>query len=109
MPEVVGDALLREPNPNLGRCTAPLWLRQMLTPRGEVVIARIVEDIQGLMEKGDSENQKQMAKTVAKVIRSDSDGHQRVDKALDEIAAQEYEIVEHNLGKNTDDMECEEI
>ena len=57
-----------------------------------------------------------MARTVAKEIRSDSDGHRRVkiaiptvDKALDEIAAQEYEIVEHNLGRNTDDMECEEI
>ena len=93
MPEVVGDALLREPNPNLGRCTAPLWLRQMLTPRGEVVIARIVEDIQGLMEKGDSKNQKQMTKIVAKVIRSNSDGHRKVQivlptvsKALDEIA-----------------------
>ena len=68
------------------------------------------------MEKGDSENQKQMAKTVVKVIRSDSDGHRRVqivvptvDKALDEIAAEEYEIVEHNLGRNRDDMECEEI
>ena len=32
-----------------------------------------------------------------------------VSKALDEIVAQEYEIVEHNLGRNTDDMECEEI
>lgn len=85
-------------------------------PRGKVVIARTVEDIQELMEKGDSENQKQMAKTVAKVIRSDSDGHRKVEiaipmvsKALDEIAAQEYEIIEHNLGRNIDDIECEEI
>ena len=44
-PGAVGDALLVQPNPDLGRCTAPLWLRQMLIPRGEVVIARIVEDI----------------------------------------------------------------
>ena len=32
--------------------------------RGEVITARTAEDIQGLMEKGDSENQKQMAKIV---------------------------------------------
>ena len=114
--KAVGDALLVEPNPDLGRCTAPLWLRQMLMPRGEVVMAHTVDDIQGLIEKGDSENQKQMANTVARVIRSDSDGHRRVqiaiptvNKAADEIAAQEYEIVEHNLGRNTDDMECEEV
>lgn len=85
-------------------------------PKGEVVTARTVEDIQRLIEKGDSENQRQIAKTVAKVIRSDNDGHRKVQiaiptasKTLDEIAAQEYEIVEHNLGRNTDDMECEEI
>lgn len=65
-PEVAGDALLVEPNPDLGRCTAPLWLRQMLMPRGEVVTARTVEDIQGLIEKGDNENQKQMTNTVAR-------------------------------------------
>ncbi len=53
---------------------------------------------------------------MAKVIRSDSDGNRKVqiaipivNKALEEIATQEYEIVEHNLGRNTDDMECEEI
>lgn len=116
VPEAVGDALLVEPNPDLGRCTAPLWLRQMLMPRGEVVTAHTVEDIQGLIEKGDSENQKQMANTVARVIRSDSDGYRKVqiaiptvNKAADEIAAQEYEIVEHNLGRNTDDMECDEV
>ena len=28
---------------------------------------------------------------------------------MNEIVAQEYEIVEHNLGRNTDDMECEEV
>lgn len=28
---------------------------------------------------------------------------------MDEIVAQEYEIVEHDLGRITDDMECEEI
>ena len=28
---------------------------------------------------------------------------------MDEIVAQEYETVEHNLGRITDDMECEEI
>lgn len=44
-PKVVGDALLVEPNPDLGRCTAPLWLRQMLMPRGEVVVVQAVEDI----------------------------------------------------------------
>ena len=33
-PKARGDALLVEPNPDLGRCTAPLWLRQMLMPRG---------------------------------------------------------------------------
>ena len=42
-PEAVGDALL--PNPDLGRSTAPLCLRQMLMPRGEVVTARTIEDI----------------------------------------------------------------
>ena len=36
-PEAIGDALLVELNPNLGRCIAPLWLRQMLMTRGEVV------------------------------------------------------------------------
>ena len=115
-PEAGGDALLVEPNPDLGRCTTPLWLRQMIMTRGKVVIVRTIEDIQGLVEKEDSEKQKQIAKAVAKVIRSDDDGHQKVqiaiptvDKALDEIATQEHEIVEHNLGRNTDDMECEEI
>ena len=115
-PEAVGDALLVEPNPDLGRCTAPLWLRQMLMPRGEVIAAHTAEDIQGLIEKGDSENQKQMARTVARVIRSDNDDHRKVqiaiptvNKAVNEIVAQEYEIVEHNLGRNTDDMECEEV
>ena len=44
-------------------------------PRGEMVIVRTVQDIQGLVEKEDSEKQKQIAKTVAKVIRSDDDGH----------------------------------
>lgn len=91
-------------------------VKENALPRGEVVTARTVEDIQGLIEKDDSKNQKQMAKTMAKVIRSDNDGHQKVqiaiptiEKALDEIATQEYEIVEHSLGRNTDDMECEEI
>ena len=58
-----GDALLVEKNPDLGRCTAPLWLRKMLMPRGEVVTVRTVEDIQGLVEKEDSEKQKQREKT----------------------------------------------
>lgn len=44
-------------------------------PRGEVVTIRTVEDIQGLVEKEDSEKQKQIAKTVGKVIRSDDEGH----------------------------------
>ena len=68
------------------------------------------------MEKEDSEKQKKIAKMVAKVIRSDDDGHLKVDiaipkvsKSVDEIVAQEYEIVEHNLGRIMDDMECEEI
>ena len=57
-----------------------------------------------------------MEKIVPKVIRSDDDGHQKVQiatprviKAGDEIVAQEYKIVEHDLGRITDDMECEEI
>ena len=29
-PEAIGDALPVEPNPDLGRCATPLWLRQML-------------------------------------------------------------------------------
>ena len=33
MSRACGDALLVESNPNLGRCIAPLWLRQMLMPR----------------------------------------------------------------------------
>ena len=85
-------------------------------PRGKVVTVQRDEDIQGLVEKEDDARQKQMAKTVAKVIRSDDDGHRkvqiaipRVSKAADEIVAQEYEIVEHDLGRITDDMECEEI
>ena len=85
-------------------------------PRGEVVIVWTVEDIQGLVQKEDSEQQKQIAKTVAKVIRSDDEGHQKVQiaipkvsKAMDEIVAQEYEIVEHILGRIIDDMEWEEI
>ena len=63
-------------------------------PRGEVVTTQIVEDIQGLVKRGDSENQRQIAKTVVKVIMSDNDGHRRVqiaiptvNKALDEIVA----------------------
>ena len=66
------------------------------------------------MEKKNSEKQKQIAKTVAKVIRSDDEGHRKVQiaipkvsKVMDGIVAQEYEIVEHNLGRITDDMECE--
>ena len=57
-----------------------------------------------------------MAETVAKVIRSDDDHRQkiqiaipRVSKAADEIVAQDYEIVEHDLGRITDELECEEI
>ena len=57
-----------------------------------------------------------MAKTVAKVIRSDDDGRRKVQiaiprfsKAADEIVAQDYEIVEHDLGRITDELECEEI
>ena len=53
---------------------------------------------------------------MAKVIRSDDEGHRKVQiaipkvsKAVDEIVGQDYEIVEHNLGRITDDMECEEI
>ena len=115
-PKAGGDALLVKPNPDLGRCTTPLWLRQMLMPRGEVVTIQAIEDIQGLAEKEDDARQKKMAETVAKVIRSDDDGHwkvqiaiPRVSKAADEIVAQDYEIVEHDLGKITDDMECDEI
>ena len=59
---------------------------------------------------------KQMAETMAKVIGSDDDGHwkvqiaiPKVSKAADEIVAQEYEIVEHDLGRITEYMECEEI
>ena len=57
-----------------------------------------------------------MAGMVAKVIKSDDDGHQRVQivipkvsKSVHEIIAWEYERVEHDQGKITDDMECEEI
>ena len=53
---------------------------------------------------------------VAKVIRSDDEGHRKVQiaipkvsKVVDEIVAQEYEIIEHNLGRIIDDMEYEEI
>lgn len=115
-PKAVGDALLVEPNPDLGRCTAPLWLRQMLMPRAKVVAIQTVEDIQGLVEKEDDVGQKQIAGTVAKVIRSGDDGHQKVQivvpkvsKAVGDIVAQDYEIVEHDMGRITDDMECEEV
>lgn len=77
-------------------------------PRGEVVTARTVEDIQVLMEKGDSENQKQMAKTVARVIRSDNNGHRKVQisiltvsKALDEIASLSNSCTKQPLVKTT--------
>ena len=46
--------------------------------RGEVVTAKIVKDIRGLAEKGDSENQKKMAKMMEKVIKSNNDGHKKV-------------------------------
>ena len=53
---------------------------------------------------------------MAKVIKSDDDGHRKVQiaipkvrKVVDEIVAQKYEIVEHNLGRIMDDIECEEI
>ena len=85
-------------------------------PRGKVVTVRTVEDIQGLAEKEDNVIQKQMAETVAKVIRSDDDGRRkvqiaipRVSKAADEIVAQDYEIVEHDLRRITDKLEYEEI
>ena len=58
-PRADGDALFVEPNPDLGRCIAPLWLRQMLMPSGEVVTIQTVEDIQGLVEKEDDARQKQ--------------------------------------------------
>ena len=97
-PQVVDDDQLIKPNKNLGRCTAPLWLRKILMSRGKVVTAQIVEDIQRLIKKGGSENQKQIEKIVEKVIRSDSDGHRKIEiaipmvnKAFDEISAQEYE------------------
>ena len=77
---------------------------------------QIVEDIQGLVEKENSEKQKQIAEIVAKVIRSDDEGHRKVQiaipkvsKAVDEIVAHEYEVVEYDLGRITDDMECGEI
>ena len=66
------------------------------------------------MDKEDK--QKQVAKTVAKVIRDSNDGHLKVQiavpkvgKALEEMAVQDYEVIEHNLGRATDDMECEEV
>ena len=53
---------------------------------------------------------------MTKVIKSDDDGYQKVQidipkvsKVLDEIVAWEYEILEHDLGRIIDDMECEEI
>ena len=108
-PKARCDALLVEPNLDLGRCTTPLWLRQMLMPRGEVLTVQRVEDIQRLVEKEDDARQKQIAKTVAKVIRSDDDGHRKVQiaipkvsKVTDEIVAQDYEIVEHDLERITD-------
>ena len=115
MPQVVGDDKLIKPNTNLGRCTAPLWLREINMLRGKVATTYIVKDIQGLMKKGDSENHNKIVKIVEKVIRSDSDGHQKVEiaismvsKALNEIVAQEYDIVKHDLGTKIDDIECEE-
>ncbi len=57
-----------------------------------------------------------MAETMAKVIRSDDDDRRkvqiaipRVSKAADEIVALDYEIVEHDLGRIINDLECEEI
>lgn len=52
-PKTSGDALLVEPNPDLGRCNALLWLRQLLMPRGEVVTVRTSEEIQGIVDKED--------------------------------------------------------
>ena len=53
---------------------------------------------------------------VVNVIKSDDEGQRKVQisipkvsKVVDEIVAQDYEIVEHNLGRIMDDMECEEI
>ena len=46
-------------------------------PRGEVVTVQTVEDIQGLVEKEDSEKQRQIAKTVAKVIWRDDEGYRK--------------------------------
>ena len=51
---------------------------KMLMPRCKVVTTWIVEDIQGLVEKEDSEKQKQIVETVAKVIKSDAEGHRKV-------------------------------
>ena len=67
----------------------------MLMPRGEVVTIQTIGDIQGLVEKEDSEKLKQIAETVAKIIRSDDEGYwkvqiaiPKVSKAVDEIVAQ---------------------
>ena len=92
-PKVDGDALLVEPNLDLGRCTVPLWLRQMLMPRGEVVTIQRVEDIQGLVEKGFDARKKQMVEIVAKLIRSDDDGHRRVQIAIPRVSKAADEIV----------------
>ena len=53
---------------------------------------------------------------MARVIRDSSDGYRkvqiavpRVGKALEEMALQDYDVVEHNLGRITNDMECEEV
>ena len=53
VPDAGGDALMVEPNPNLGRCNAPLWLRQLLMPRSEVAAIQTLEEIQGTMNKED--------------------------------------------------------
>ena len=53
VPDARGDALMVKPNPNLGRCNAPVWLRQLLMPRGEVAAIQNPEEIQGTADKED--------------------------------------------------------
>ena len=91
VPNAGGDALMVEPNPDLRRCNAPLWLRQLLMPRGEVAAIQTPEEIQGTADKED--RQKRVAETMARVIRDSSDGYRkvqitvpRIGKALEEIA-----------------------
>ena len=116
-PQVIREALPRQDEPNweLGRCTAPSWLRDFLKPRKTIMPIMPEDNIDDILQEIEKEKEEQPAETIAKVIR-DSSGTRKVqiaipkgDKLKDDVRVQDYEIVEHELGTTTREIEYEEL